>query len=349
MQHAAPHGSTFMEIKKALTFRASSIGDCLMGKYLLENIHAQFPDARLGIVVASRGAMIKDLFAAYPWLHVMEVNRKNLSSIFALWRDFHGSDLVVTQYSGKKGGRFSLASKFAARVLAKRRGLIGFFDPSKWNNVLYDQFLPFRPESAIAEHEREVLKMAGFSVLLPFPTLECVRDSSVFAKFSVEEGKYVIAHFFAGGKGRSISPEKSRELLIALRETLPREVSIVVSGSGTERETALTLAHDINARVIAGEATLQEMMNLIRQSRAVVSVDTGMAHITAQLRKPLIVMRTCVGHNWWFPGQYGEGAPITIFSRDDLCADNHSYKDFPACINEIDIENVARYAATVVQ
>ena len=111
-----------MEIKKALTFRASSIGDCLMGKYLLENIHVQFPSARLGIVVGSRGAMLRDLFAAYPWLEIIEANRRSPSALFSLLKNFYGSDLVITQYAGKPCGRFSFRSKLFARVLAKRGG-----------------------------------------------------------------------------------------------------------------------------------------------------------------------------------------------------------------------------------
>jgi hypothetical protein len=118
------------KIHKALTFRASSIGDCLMGKHLLENIHVQRPNARLGIVVASRGAMIRDLFAAYPWLEVIETSRRNPQTLFSLLRIFFRSDLVITQYAGKKGGRFSL------RVLAgdySARGTHCFNDASQWN------------------------------------------------------------------------------------------------------------------------------------------------------------------------------------------------------------------------
>ena len=329
-------------IKKALTFRASSIGDCLMGKYLLENIHAQYPQARLGIVVASRGAMIADLFAAYPWLEVIEVNRRHPKALLSLWRNFHGSDLVVTQYSGKKGGRFGLASKFAARLLAKRGGLVGFTDVSKWNRILYDRLLLVRSDQAIAEHEREALRAAGLPVSLPFPTLAYLQDDTVLAKFHLEMEKYVVVHFSAGGAGRSISPEKGRELLTVLRDILPKDISIVISGALADRESALAIVHGIEARVIAGEATLQEMMDVIQHSRAVVSVDTGMAHITAQLGKPLVVMRTCVGRNWWFSGQYGEKAPITVFSRSDLCAAGHIYKNFPACISAISVEDVAR-------
>lgn len=337
-----------MEIKKALTFRASSIGDCLMGKYLLEHIHAQFPRARLGVVVATRGAMMRDLLAAYPWLEVIEANRRSPRALFSLLTDFYGSDLIVTQYAGKPGGKFSFASKLAARFLAKRGGLIGFTDASPWNRFLYDQLLPVRPDRAVAEHDRAALRAAGIPLALPFPTLQCVENPSMQKKFNLEEGKYVVVHLFAGNAKRGLHPDKKRELLAALAHELP-DVRLVMSGGGSDRKEALRAAEGLPVQVVAGEATLQEMMQLIRESRAVVSVDTGMAHIAAQLRKSLIVMRTCVAPNWWVPEQYGKDAPVSVFSSDTVCADGHISKDYPACIGAIDMQGVASRVAAAVQ
>ncbi|MEK7101790.1 MAG: glycosyltransferase family 9 protein [Patescibacteria group bacterium] len=339
-----------MHINKALTFRASSIGDCLMGKYVLDNIHARYPDARLGIVVGSRGAMIRDLFAAYPWLEVIEANRQDPRSLFRLWKNFLGSDLVVTQYAGKPstksdlvlgkpGGRFSFASKLAARVLAKRGGLIGFTDASPWNTFLYDQLLPVRSDMAVVEHDRAALRAVGIPITLPFPTLKCVEGPKVLSKFVLEEGKYIVVHLFAGNTSRGLHPDKKHELLVALARKLP-DIHLVVSGGTSDREEALCVARDIPATVIAGEMTLQEMIHLIKHSRGVVSVDTGMAHITAQLRTPLVVLRTCVGRAWWLPGQYRDDAPITVFSCDSVCENGHLAKAYPACMDAIDMEEV---------
>lgn len=334
-----------MEIKKAITFRASSIGDCLMGKYLLENIHAQFPSARLGIVVASRAGMIRDLFAAYPWLEVIEANRRDLRSLFYLWKNFRKSNLVVTQYTGKPSGRFSLGSKFFARMLAKRGGFIGFTDVSWWNGILYDRLVPIRADVAVVEHDREALRIAGIPIALPFPTLHCVEDERVLSKFGLEKGNFIVVHLFAGNAGRGLHPDNKRELLALLAQKLPH-MHLVVSGSPNDREEALRVTEGTSARVIAGEATLQEMMKLIRHSRAVVSVDTGMAHISAQLGVSLIVMRTCLGRNWWFPEQYGSDAPITVFECDTVCKDGHLAKNYPDCINAISVENIAREMST---
>ena len=85
------------DIKKVLTLRASSIGDSLMGKYFLENVHAAYPESRAYILVGGRGGMIKDLFRAYSWLTVIEANRKSPGSVVRAFRELSGCDLTLRQ------------------------------------------------------------------------------------------------------------------------------------------------------------------------------------------------------------------------------------------------------------
>ncbi len=312
-----------------------------MGKYLLENIHVQFPEARLGIVVASRGAMIRDLLAGYPWLEVIEANRRSPRALLSLFKRFYGSDLVVTQYAGKQGGSFGFASKIVARLLAKRGGLVGFIDTSKWNTVLYNHLISVRSDKSVDEHDREALRAVELLVSIPFPELAYMSDESVLAKYKLTKGNYIIMHFFASNKGRSISLEKGRELLTALHARLP-DVQLVMTGSEAEKERAEYVAKDFpQVQIVAGKVSLQEVMNLIKGSAGVISVDTGIAHIAAQLGTQLTVLRTCLGTNWWLSEQYGAYAPITVFSHDESCVAGHEYKDYPTCINGIDMGQVA--------
>lgn len=318
-----------------------------MGKFVLENMHAQFPDARLGIVVASRAEMIRDLFAAYPWLEVVEANRRSPWKLFTLLKNFWGSDLVVMQYAGKPGGSFGLASKLFARVLAKRGGLVGFTDAFRWNKYLYDMLVPMSSDTSVVERDRAALRAARIPINLPFPLLQCVENSSVLQKFDLEKGKFIIVHLFAGNAGRGLHPDKKRELLIALAKKLP-DTRLVLSGGTHDRAEALLVAEGVSATVVAGETSLQDMMNLVVQSRAVVSVDTGMAHIAAQLRKPLVVMRTCLGANWWFSDQYGSDASIAVFACDRACEKGHVAKEYPACMGGIDMGEVAECVAATL-
>jgi len=314
-----------------------------MGKYLLDNIHAEFPQARLGIVVASRGAMIRDLLAASPYIEVIEANRKNMSGLWRLWKAFRGSDLVVTQYAGKEGGKFSLSSKLAARVLARRGGLVGFRDASRFN-VIYDHTIGFDRSEAPAALERRALNTVGVPIVLDHPTLSYIHNDNTLKKFDVEKKKYILAHLFSSGKGRGLSPEKKRELLQALATCLPN-LSIVLTGVEKEKLELEEAAQGLTARVIAGQTSLQEMMNLMVGSAGAVAVDTGAAHIAAQLGVPLVVLSSCLGIHWWGSEQYGSSAPITVFRNAQACAGGHVLADYPPCINGINMREVASRAS----
>lgn len=332
------------EIQKAVTFRASSIGDCLMGKYLLETIRAQCPNARLALVVAGRGAMVRDLLKSYPWIEVVEVNRRNVRGLWRLWKEYKNSDLVVTQYAGKVGGKFSLLSKLAARLLARQGALIGFTDASRINSFLYDKLLPFDPTVATAEHERRALLAGGVKITLPYPVLSAVPDSTVLKKYTVAAGKYILVHLFSGSKKRGLSPARRRELVAALGAALPGMALLVSGGKEEAAEAAASCEGTTSARSIAGEASLQEMTQLVLQAGCTVSLDTGVAHIAAQLRRPVLVLCSCVGAAWWLPGQYGPDAPVTVFRRQELCAGGHRMVDYPPCLNAVDFKEVSARA-----
>lgn len=327
------------EIRKALTFRASSIGDCLMGKYLLDNIHAQFPQAKLGIVVGSRGAMIMDLLAAYPYIEVIEANRRSPRALWRLWRQWRGSDLVVTQYAGKSGGKFSLASKLVARLLA--RDLIGFADTSVWNKFLYSYLIPFDPQAAPAEMERRALQSIGVPVVVPYPKLAPASEIQTLHRFGLVSGKYVLVHLSSGSKKRGLSPERRRELVAAMVKSNPG-VEVVVTGSKAEKEDALSAAAGTQAKVIA-DASLQELMALVAESRGVVAVDTGVAHIAAQLGKPLAVLTSCLGAQWWVAGQYGAPPSVRVLTNKAACGSMHELADYPPCLNTISYDHLFLY------
>lgn len=339
-----------MRIKKVLTFRASSIGDGLMAKYLLENVHAQFPEARCGIVVAGRGAMLRDLFAAYPWLEVIEANRRDLRSLWRLWRDWHGSDLVTIQVAGKNGGAFGLASKMAARLLARRGGLIGFFDAYRFNHILYDRLLPVRTGVSVIEYERDVLRAAGLEVKFERPDFTYIPDLGALERFGLAAGRYVVVQMFAGNDGRGINSDNRHALLGVLRAKFPEEIILVISGGVGDRLAAEAAAKDIpSVIVIAGMATLQELSNIIAKSRGVISLDTGVGHLVAHLQRPLVILRTCMGAPWWVETQYGLDIPAASFSREDLCVAGHRAMNFPICLNKIDMSEVASRAAKVFE
>ncbi|MCX6787582.1 MAG: hypothetical protein NT108_00230 [Candidatus Kaiserbacteria bacterium] len=327
-------------IRKGLTFRASSIGDCLMGKYFLENIYKAHPEARCAIVVGSRGAMIRDLFAAYPWLEIIEANRRNPFSLIELGKKFHGTDVTLTQYAGKNGGSFSLMSKLAARMLTKRGGLIGFQDSFPFNGVIYDRVLPLLQKSAPVELERSALTAAMVPIGIPMPSFLYTPQPQIFERLGLHQVKYVVLHLFSGGKARGVSPWYRQELISKLSKVLPDGHKLALTGSKAERESL----KDIPSNALIVETSMQELAALIAASVGMVSLDTGAAHLAAHLRKPLIVLASCVGEQWWSREMYGEHVPAAVFTRTDVCAAGHDYSEYAKCLEAITIDDVAHRA-----
>lgn len=332
-----------MEVRKALVFRASSIGDCLMAKYFLENVHVAYPKARLGIVVASRGKMIRELLAAYPWIEIIETNRTDFRGLLRLWNRFHGSDVVLTQYAGKPGGRFSLRSKIAARLLARKGGLIGFFDTSKWNRFLYDKLIPLDIYRAPRLLESDALRTLGIPEVITRATLIYIPQPELLSSNGLVREKYLVVHLFAGSEARGLSPQKRQELLDALAEELP-DTTLVLTGSAGERTFIEKLTVPKNALVLAGKLSVQELAALIDRSAGMVSIGTGPSHMASHLGKPLAVLVTCVGRHWCGTEQFGDAAAI-IFSAVEKCVSGHNtLKQFPDCLEHIDMRAVARTA-----
>lgn len=333
-----------MKIDKAVTFRPSSIGDALMGKYFLENIRAANPDARLAIVVGSRGSMLRDLFAGEPWLEIVEANRRAISSLTALWREWGGSDAVLTYYTG---ATLNISTKLMARALAHRGTLIGFADDSSLNPYLYDRLLP-RPirDRAVRLHECDALAALRVPITIEHLSLNYVSMSGVAEKFGIT-GPYVIVHLFSGSKTRGLSVAHMRELLLALATEMPG-ITLVLSGGAGDSAEATEASKELSAVVIAGRATLQELMNLMVGSRAVVSLDTGVGHLAAHIGRAPVILSTCLGRiSWWGPDQYGPGTPADLFTRADLCTSGHVFKPYPECLANIDMQAVAKKVAEV--
>lgn len=307
-------------IHKALTFRAASIGDALMGKYFLENIHAAFPGVTLTLLVGSRSAMIADLLSGYPWLNVIEVNRKHPLGLVRAWVHLRGEDITLTQYATKP---FSLPSKVFARLVTMRGGLIGFADAFFGNRFIYDHIVPFTGQEesrGMILEEQKALSAAGLSVLVPELTLAYKADQGVPTRFGLHSKKYILAHLFAGTEGRNISQRKRAEIIRALHNALPAGYLLVLTGVTSEYDRLSEAAEGMSGiAIVAGKTSVQELIHLVIGAQGVVALDSGTAHIAAHLKAPLVVLtRTAALYGWWSSAMYNDRPTVlTNPSADD--------------------------------
>ena len=311
-----------------------------MGKYLLENIRATFPGARFGLAVSSRISMARDLFAAYPWLEVIEANKRprSLLALFARGRN----DVVVTPYTG---GVFQLFPKIAARFLA--RMLLGYADRSARTRFLYTKLIPlFGRARAPRLLETDALVALNIPVSITQPSFKYLPQPNLLERLDLMEKKYIVLHLFSGGDARGFSPEHRRTLVRAFADVLPVGMKLALTGSKVERES---LGKDLPLSAVSVDTSLQELAALIDRAALIVSLDTGAAHIAAHLRKPLVVLASCVGVQWWSKDMYGADIPSALLTRLDICKRGHDYSGFAKCLEAIDVHEVAETAVRLSQ
>lgn len=325
----------------ALTFRASSIGDALMAKYLLENVRAAHPDARCGLVVAGRAPMIRDLLAAYPWIEVIEANRKSPRALWHLVRSFWRSDLVVTPYTA---GTVTLPTKLMARLLAKPGGLVGFIDKSSINHFLYSATIPkWGRGNAPRVLEQDALKAAGLPVGIEWMSYRFLPQPQLLPRLGVEKNKYLVVHLFAGSQTRGLDPAHQQALVDGLVREFP---GLPLVFTGTAHDHGFIKQLRLPDTALLPTTTVQEMAELLQSSKGVVSVGTGPSHMASLLRVPLVVMCVCHGVAWCGPEQYGD-APIALFARPELCPNGHNSEGYARCMNALDMDALTRRAAAL--
>lgn len=314
-----------------------------MGKYLLENIRAEFPDARCGLVVGRRGAMIRDLLSAYPWIEIIEANRRSPRTLFMLVKRFWRSDFVCTLYTG---GLLNLSTKLIARFLARRGALIGYIDRSPVNKFLYDKMIYLKPDRSSVPRllECDALSAAGVPVNIDRMTFKYLPQPDLLARFGLQKDEYVVVGLFSGADARGLSPEKRQELVDALARALPT-MPLVFIGTEKEREQISHMRLPQNSHIV--ETSVQEVSALIDNSACMVSLGTGTSHIAAILRTPLVVLVACQGLQWVGADQYGD-APIKVFCQPKACPHGHSYSGYGPCINAVDMDAVATTAIAYV-
>jgi ADP-heptose:LPS heptosyltransferase len=305
-----------------------------MGKYLLENIRAAYPDAHCTIAVSTRAAMIRDLFAAYSWIHVLELNRSSLGGVLSVGRQ----DIVVTPYTG---GVFPLRSKLLARILGRK--LFGYVDQSAVGKFLYTKLVPLVGRARAPRLlEVDALTAIGVPVAFERPGFTYVPQPELLARLGLQEKQYVVLHLFSGGNARGLSPKHKWALITALRAAITLPVVL----TGTPKE--LASLGELPGGVHGVHTSLQELAHLVDHAACMVSLDTGAAHIAAHLRKPLVVLASCVGIQWWGPDMYGTANNLTVFDRVDVCPQGHDYSGYAKCLDAIDMDEVAQAVARMV-
>lgn len=273
------------DIKSIGIFAFAAIGDSILSSCLLPSLRAQYPEAKIIVFASSANAAIYPILSQYDELVVLPVT-KPLHALNLLKK--YSLDVLIDTSQWPK-----LSALYSLFIKAKLK--IGFKTLGQFRHFGYDR---------VVEHSNAIHELENFRALLkPLqisyqanPSLDIKKIASLnLGSFDLERYRpYIVFHPWASGT-RSDLRQWPMESWSELANSLVDEGwNILISGSPQNCVDAVELANAIGVEnkvaVLAGKLSLSEVAKVLLGARAVISVNTGIAHLADHLKVPTIAL-----------------------------------------------------------
>jgi ADP-heptose:LPS heptosyltransferase len=325
------------EFKKIVVYTAGVLGDNSVQLLAIATLKNRYPDAEITVVVVtdSNSKLPSQLFGILPYVD------KCVTLNEQIFNGDIGCELFVNLSGAGNIGWFryvvremlyayKMGAKYAIGFSISTHGIKRIF------NDIQHNFLENEPR-----RYQKVLREIGLKPLSKLEILPSNRESkkSILSKLKAADNGVFVSIIPGGTAQVKLWPA---ERFGALANWLEQEFGarIIVIGNSAEREIGEEIARLSPHSVMnmAGETTIQELIELLRMSRLCITNDTGAMHIAAILRIPTIaIFDTHLPPTWWFPDS---DKIIQLFS---ICECSYCYKfvcDSKKCLNNIEVEHV---------
>lgn len=272
--------------------RTAAIGDTLLLRGILDDIHAQRANVRLLLITGRTNAEAGALVATGVAEHVV-VPERNPAGALAMLRPLQLDLLVDT------GAWPRLDAILAALSGARYR--VGFRTQAQSRHFAFD---------AVVEHSDAVHEVDNFRALFRAAGVESRRDPSLRGvplpdlPESLTQAPYFVFHPWSGGYKGHIK-EWPPERWLHLGRALSSRGRMLISGSPSEAARSETLAQQLRAAGVdalaATNLTLSQVAALLKSARAVVSVNTGIMHLAASVGAPTVCLDGPTPARRWGP------------------------------------------------
>ena len=297
-------------VKNILIVRLDAIGDMILTSGFIREVRANFPRARITLVVSPLTFPLVELC---PYVNeVLIFNIKSLDRTFAImleqiavfckdnlwqknfliafspqWSGNNLPSLILMWLSGAKervGYGTDSHNVYMGNPVANMEALDNFF---LTKNVII-------PRNIILEVERHLYLLTGLGFKVNQTHMELFYGAEDFKRArellqSIPVScKKVILGIGAGGDNRKYPAKK---YLVALRELVKKDLFFVIVGGQNELDDADFLEKNLpRGKVLnfVGKTTLRETAAIISQADFYVGNDTGVLHMSAAAKLPVL-------------------------------------------------------------
>jgi len=281
---------------KILIVKLSALGDVVQTLPSLSLLKKVFPKSKIDWVVDKRNA---EILEKHPYINKILVFSNNtffsLKNFKKFLKDLRSEEYdAVIDYQG-------LLKSGIIIGLSKAKYKIGFANHREGSSIFYNLKLPPYDKNLHAVKRyilltKKVIEILGKAKELNYfeEIPEPIFSSEILNKnLKFIQRPYIV--FVPSARWETKWwPFSNWERLIELCKDLAKKFDIFITGSLLETELKIW-AEDMEKKYpyiysLVGKLSLKELVTLIKDSNALVSVDTGPMHIASALKKPVIAL-----------------------------------------------------------
>lgn len=276
---------------KVLVVKTSSMGDVIHTLPALTDAQKAIPDIQFDWVVEENFAEIPRWHTAVNRVIPVAIRRwrKHLFSAqtWREWQQFH-SELKTEKYDAVIDAQGLIKSAVLVTKLAQ--GVKYGYDKHSAREGLSSLFYDKTFDIPYQQHAVERIRTL-FSMALGYERAQDIGDygiASHFAKKSENSTAYIVAIHATTREDKHWKESYWTELL---QELSMRELEVRLPwGNEAEKSRAERLAKISPNVVVLPKMSLSALAEQLAGAKAVVSVDTGLSHLTAALDKPNVIL-----------------------------------------------------------
>jgi len=264
-------------VKKVLFIRFSSIGDIVLTTPLLRVLKQQRPETEIHYLTKKS---FQAILLENPYITKIHSLEGGLAAVLEELKN-EDFDFVIDLHR-------SLRSRVVKARLQKPSATFAKLNRAKW--LLVNTKINILPNVHIVDRYFTTLKRfnvkndgKGLDYYLPEHASEKVEQS---LPKTIEKGSYLLV--VTGSKHKTKQIPKDKTARICNEAGLP----VVLAGSVEDRQGAEDIMQQLTVPAFnsCGLFDINESAWLVKQSRVVLSPDTGLMHIAAAFQKPLVTM-----------------------------------------------------------
>lgn len=321
--------------------KTAAIGDTIVLSAMVDEIKHQYPRSSITVICSNNNLSMVKLVRGVDNIFVFEMKRPFQS--FPALRGLEHFDLLLDF-----GPWPRINAVISWMVHADYK--VGFKRSHMYRHYVYDKWVEHFDLVHEIDNYRNILRAAGIQPIGLLPYFEPKNNDAL------EDEPYVVFHQYPGG-AMETQRKWSEECWVELGKRLYQmyHVRILLSGANMDAEAAehtAQLLRQIGVPVenIAGKYSLSDMVEILAKARLVVSVNTGIMHLAAAGRAPLVALHGATSDLRWGPlsdkavvVKSGEQCqPCISLGFESDCRD-------PICMKNITVDMVLDAVNTVLK